>query len=213
MLVLIVQIDIESFDFLLTADQRKSHGSLLLVLVTILFLHFSDFVNFATDLPRLAVLLVQQVFIIYFFAFLLLLLRLFLLLLWLLLSFLFWRFILFRCFANLNDFDVFVLAELLTVSNTWRWCFLGQFQSRHLLCVPLIVGSWFIGELFSGLSLVQVISDRLLTQAKHQRKAKLKPHRLYEVSLTTDDKRARRDKHTCGRRLGYLWSVDPIHLR
>ena len=118
MLVLIVQIDIESFDLLLTADQRKSHGSLLLILVTVLFLHFSDFVNFATDLPRLAVLLVQQVFIIYFFAFLLLLLRLFLLLLWLLLSFLFWRFILFRCFANLNDFDVFVLAELLTVSNT-----------------------------------------------------------------------------------------------
>ena len=205
MLVLIVQIDIESFDLLLTADQRKSHGSLLLILVTVLFLHFSDFVNFATDLPRLAVLLVQQVFIIYFFAFLLLLLRLFLLLLWLLLlSFLFWRFVLSRCFTNLNDFDVFVLAELLTVSNTRRRCFLGQFQSRHLLCVPLIVGSWFIGELFSGLSLVQVISDRLLTQAKHQRKAKLQPHRLYEVSLTTDDKRARGDKHTCGRRLGYL---------
>ena len=111
MLVLIVQIDIEPFDLLLAANQRQSHRSLLLVLVAVFLLHFSDFVHFATDLPRLAVFL-KLFFIFYFFAFLLLLLLLglrFLFLLWFVLS---WG------FADLNDFDVFVLAELLTVSDT-----------------------------------------------------------------------------------------------
>ena len=101
------------------------------------------------------------------------------------------------------------LSSVLVCAGSVRGGGLRPFHDQLLLLLLLVLQ---LLHVLAAVPLADVVGERLLAHAEHQREAQLQPLRLQKVALAPNYKRTCGYEHAGGGRLGDLVGVDPVDL-